>query len=112
MIKKWQKFTFHLVFWYIIAGVFLYLALMFPSELAGDDKKVTEGYYGTERIKLLEKPVRAKSGETITYGYIGRDYVRIHKKVSKDGVTVTRKGWVGNKYIRGTQKNTQGTDDG
>jgi len=112
MNMKLKKFTFHLVFWYIIAGVFLYLALMFPSELAGDDKKVTEGYYGTERIKLREKPVRARSGETITYGYIGQKYVRIHKKVSKDGITTTRRGWVGNKYVRSTQKNNQGTDDG
>lgn len=100
MIKKWQKFTFHLVFWYIMLGIVLYLALGWPSVASGADKKVTEGYYGSEPIKLREKPVRAKSGETITYGYVGGNYVRIHKKPSKDGKTVTRKGWVDDKYIK------------
>lgn len=107
MIKKWQKFTFHLVFWYIMAGVFLYLVLGWPSEALGDDKKVTEGYYGTDRVKLLEKPVRAKSGETITYGYIGNNYVRIHSKPSKDGKTITRRGWVDDRYVKTKEK-----DDG
>lgn len=110
MIKKWQKFTFHLVFWYVMLGVFLYLALGWPSTASGEDEIRTEGYYGSDRVKLLEKPIRAKSGETITYGYIGQNYVRIHKKTSKDGTTVTRRGWVDDKYIKTREKTDGGQE--
>lgn len=99
MIKKWHKFSLHLVFWYCMGAIILYLALGWPSVASGGDKKVTEGYYGSERYKLIEKPVRAKSGETITYGYIGNERVRIHSKPSKDGVTVTRRGYIGGRRV-------------
>ena len=104
MIKFWQKFMLQMVFWTVMASIMLYLALGWPSVASGEDKSSSEGYYGTDVVKLREKPVRAKSGETITYGYIGNNYVRIHKKTSKDGKTITRRGWVNDKYISTKEK--------
>jgi hypothetical protein len=87
------------VFLLYAIGLTILLAFCRPSEASESDKTVTEGYRGSERVRLIEEPVRAKSGETITYGYIGNQRVRVRTTTDKSGTKTTR-GWQGSEYVR------------
>lgn len=92
----------------LIILIVIFLASMSPSDASGADKKVTEGYQGSERIKLTEKPVRAKSGVTLERGYIGTKYYRVRRTRHSNG-TQTALGWHGPKRIKITEKSYDGS---
>jgi len=79
------------------AGLIIFLTLFAPSDASGDDKKVTEGYYGSERIKLVEKPVTPNSAVTAKTGWAGDKRVNL-RVIRKNEYTEIR-GWVDGKYI-------------
>jgi hypothetical protein len=81
----------------------VFLAISRPSVASESHKIVTEGYQGSQRVKLLEKPVRAKSGETVKMGYIGGERINL-RVIRKNEYTETR-GWKGSEHVRTREKN-------
>lgn len=90
---------------FIFSSIILLIALLLvaigPSEASDAKKTVTKGYYGSERIHVVEKPVKAnsQSGQVTTQkGYIGGKRIDL-RVVRKNEYTKTR-GWVDGKYVR------------
>lgn len=76
----------------------LLLAISRPSDASETDKKVSEGYYGPERFKVTEEPVRPNSEVSTQKGWIGDKRIDL-KVIRTNEYTITR-GWVGDEYIR------------
>lgn len=88
--------------WEIILGGLLAFILIYVSsslsEASESHKIVEEGYYGSERFKTVQTPVRPNSTESLKKGWIGNK--RVYLKVQPSGEITTIKGWEGDNYIR------------
>lgn len=83
------------------AGALLFLMIWMAatrsSEASESHEIVTEGYHGSQRIKLVEKPVTPKSDVTVQEGWI--DDQRINLRVIRKNEYSELRGWVGDEYI-------------
>jgi hypothetical protein len=88
--------------WEIILAGALLFALIWassrPSAASESQETIQEGYYGSERIKLIEKPVRPNSAVTAQKGWIGDK--RIDLKVIRKNEYTETKGWVEGERVK------------
>lgn len=97
--------------WFLLTIIIIVLLFVLnaPSEASGADKKVTEGYYGPERIHVVEKPVTAKTGVSRKTGYVGDK--RINLRVIRKNEYIETRGWVDGKYINTRKYNVSQPKD-
>lgn len=95
--KKLQPGAILTIVWALILAVVLITAFASPSEASETHEIVTEGYEGSDRIIVVEKPVKAKSNTSRKQGWIGDK--RIDLKVVRTKEYTQTKGWEGDQYI-------------
>ena len=85
----------------ILAGALMFLliwATSGPSDASESSKTVSKGYYGDQRVRVVEKASKADSGTTTQKGWVGDK--RIDLKVIRKNEVTTTKGWVDGDRVR------------
>lgn len=90
----------------ILAGLLMFIliwAASGPSDASESPKTVSKGYYGDQRVRVVEKASKADSGTTTKKGWVGDKRIDL-KVIRKNEYTETR-GWVEGERVKVRENN-------
>ena len=95
--KKSRKASYWELYFIAILVSILIWASVGPSNASESHEIITEGYEGSERVIIVEKPVKGKSNTSRKTGWVGNK--RIDLRTTRTNEYTRTVGWKGDTYI-------------